>query len=127
MNKPITFLIFLFISYSAIGQKYDPAKVTNWEAYSSDTTPKRRYGMDDYLIDARTYFYIVDSFKYRPYASQYEVLGYLDLPKYRVGDFEILIAEGKDTSIWRFLGGIDNRHLVKLPDSLQRYNKVKTK
>lgn len=44
--------------------------------------------------DARSYFYDTVNYKYRAYVSTAEALTYLEVPKYRVGHFSVIVNIG---------------------------------
>jgi hypothetical protein len=58
--------------------------------------------------DARSYYYDDVNFKYRPYVSQSEVIGYLNLPKYRTGQFAIIINTGGTLLNGVITGGVND-------------------
>lgn len=52
-------------------------------------------------VDARSFYYDAVNFSYRPYANRAEVLAYLNLAKYRTGNFAIIIdSAGKNWAYW---------------------------
>jgi hypothetical protein len=62
--------------------------------------------------DARSYFYDSATFTYRPYASTAEVLAYLNLPKFRGGNFPIFITVGGVVTEYWFKDGVADSNLV---------------
>jgi hypothetical protein len=81
------FLFFsLLVVLSAGAQTYNPAAhtVTNKALGVAQAVP----------TDARSFFYDASLFIYRPYQSTSEVLTYLNLSKFRVGNFSIFINVG---------------------------------
>jgi ribosomal protein L35AE/L33A len=111
------FLILLAVICVSIGgyaQTYDPSlsTPTNKALGIAQATP----------TDARTYFYDATNFVYRPYQSTAEVLSYLNLSKYRTGQFDIVVNSGGvlsngvitggTNSIWHFKNGTANGDLV---------------
>jgi hypothetical protein len=123
MNKPIAFLILLFVSYSSMGQKYDKSKHTipDQQCCSCDFKP----------TDHRTQFYDKEKFAYRPYLSRDEVLSVLK-PNMRtamcgqdiqhaivINSGGKLIPEravivGGENTLWGFVGGYADSNLVKI-------------
>ncbi len=84
MKKILFALAFMFSV--AYGQTYAPNlhTVTNKALGIAQANP----------TDARSYYYDPSLFIYRPYQSTAEVIGYLNLPKYRTGQFSILVNSG---------------------------------
>jgi hypothetical protein len=78
--------------------------------------------------DARSYYYDPVYFRYRPFVNNAEVLAYLDLPKYRQGQFLIIINQGGSliegvliggvNTAWWFKDGTDDIHLVPFLEGL---------
>ncbi len=113
--KKSLIILFLFIGVFAKSQTYNPAlhTVTNKAIGIAQSNP----------VDARTYFYDATNFVYRPYVSTSEVLTYLYLSKYRVGQFDIVINTGGSlssgvitggtNSIWYFKNGTADSNLVQ--------------
>jgi len=83
--KKILFVLCMIISV-AYGQSYSPAlhTVTNKALGIAQANP----------TDARSYYYDPSLFLYRPYQSTSEVLAYLNLSKYRTGQFSIIVNNG---------------------------------
>lgn len=95
--KYIFILFFAFVQLSVYGQVYLPA---------DHTVSNKSYGMAQAgPTDARTYFYDPNFFKYRAYQSTAEVLAYLTLPKYRTGQFDIVINTGGTLASGVITGG----------------------
>jgi hypothetical protein len=78
--------ILLFLTSVAYGQTYAPNlhTVTNKALGIAQANP----------TDARSYYYDPSLFIYRPYQSTAEAIGYLNLPKYRTGQFSIFVNSG---------------------------------
>jgi hypothetical protein len=122
MNKPITFLILLFVSCSAIGQRYDKSK---------HIIPDQRCCCEYKLTDHRTQFYDKEKFVYRPYLGRDEVLNVLK-PNMRTAmcgqDIQHAIVinsggkllpergtiVGGENTLWGFVGGYADSNLVKI-------------
>lgn len=75
--------------------------------------------------DARSYFFDETNFVYRPYQDEAEVLSYLNLAKYRTGNFYIFINDGGTLngdgtftggtiSTWTFKDGVTDPDLVEV-------------
>jgi hypothetical protein len=62
--------------------------------------------------DARSYFYDVTTFTYRPYANTAEVLAYLNLPQFRKGNFIIFVTVGGSVAEYWFKDGVADSDLV---------------
>lgn len=81
----------------------------------------------DAPTDARSMYYDAVNFKYRAYQSTAEVLSYLNLSKYRTGQFDIIINSGGVLSsgvitggtntVWYFKNGTANGDLVRKSDA----------
>ena len=85
--KKIFFLLLLIISgFIAKAQTYNPTKgvVVNKPIGQAQAYP----------VDARSYYYDGTNFIWRPYQSTAEVLTYLNLSKYRTGQFSIYVNSG---------------------------------
>lgn len=121
--KKIFTILFLFICYVANSQNvYKPniAGVTmNKPAGIAQAVP----------TDARSYYYDTANFIWRAYTDTGEVKRYLNLPKYRTGQFDIVVNTGGSLSggvitggintIWYFKNGqADSNLVIKIPQSL---------
>lgn len=82
--------------------------------------------------DARSYFFDETNFVYRPYVSTTEVTTYLDLPKYRFGNFLIFINStgtlngdgtitGGVVDTYMFKNGTTNGNLVQIVEGATAY------
>jgi hypothetical protein len=113
--KKILFLIVPFlICFAATAQTYNP---------SLQTVSNKPYGINAAApTDARSYFYDVTNFTYRPYQSTAEVISYLNLTRYRTGQFDIVVntggtllngvITGGTNTIWYFKDSTTNGGLV---------------
>jgi hypothetical protein len=114
--SPFLFLLILF-SLKGYGQTYNPSihVVVNDAISPAQATP----------TDSRSMFYDATNFVYRPYQSTSEVLSYLNLSKYRTGNFLIVIDSGGTlqsngtflngtNTIWMFRDSTTNSALIKL-------------
>ncbi len=83
MRKLLLVLIAAAISFTGAAQLYNPSlhTVTNKAIGIAQANP----------TDARSFYYDQTLFKYRPYQSTGEVLTYLNLQKYRFGNFPIYV------------------------------------
>jgi hypothetical protein len=83
MKRLILVLIAVAAFFIPKAQLYNPSlhTVTNKALGVAQANP----------TDARTFYYDATLFKYRPYQSTAEALTYLNLQKYRVGNFPIII------------------------------------
>jgi len=83
MKKYILSFLLIALSLAGMAQLYNPSlhTVTNKALGVAQANP----------TDARTFYYDATLFKYRPYQSTAEVLTYLNLQKYRVGNFPVII------------------------------------
>ena len=100
--------------FSTAQQTYNPTKGT---ASNKPYAPSQ--GVP---TDSRTYFYDSINFLWRPYATTSEVKSYLNLPKYRVGQFDVVVNTGGTLSsgvitggsnaIWYFKNGTADSNLV---------------
>jgi len=81
MKKYILSLFLIALSLAGMAQLYNPSlhTVTNKALGIAQANP----------TDARSFYYDQALFKYRPYQSTSEVLTYLNLQKYRFGNFSI--------------------------------------
>lgn len=96
MKKIFQILALLLITLASFGQ-YNP---------SQHTVSNSAYGMAQFgPSDARSYFYDATVFKYRPYVSLTEVRNYLNLAKYRGGQFDIVVNTGGTLSNGVITGG----------------------
>src|SRR3954471_12358848 len=116
MMKKILYIVLLCVaSIMANSQTYNPAlhTVTNKALGIAQGNP----------TDARSYFYDATNFVYRAYVSTAEVLTYLYLAKYRVGQFDIVVNTGGSLSggvitggtnaVWYFKDGTADGNLVQ--------------
>lgn len=114
MKKCFLFLFFALVGLSAFSQVYNP---------SLHATVNKSLGMAQAgPTDARSYFYDENFFVYRPFVSVEEVKSYLTLPKYRTGQFDIVVNTGGSLNngvitggtnvIWYFKDGITDDDLV---------------
>jgi hypothetical protein len=113
-NLILILLAVIGVSIGSYAQTYNPAlsTPTNKALGIAQATP----------TDARSYFYDATNFVYRPYQSTSEVLSYLNLSKYRTGQFDIVVNTGGTLSngvitggtntIWYFKNGTANGDLV---------------
>lgn len=112
--KYILVILLVFFGLQGYNQTYNPSLhlTTNKSVGIAQAEP----------VDARTYFYDAVNFTYRPYQNTSEVLTYLNLSKYRVGQFDIVIntggilnsgvITGGTNAIWYFKNGTANGDLV---------------
>ena len=122
--KKLLFIIALFVSFATSAQTYIPPE---------HTVSNKSYGMAQAgPTDARTYFFDANNFVYRPYQSTAEVLTYLGLPKYRTGQFDIVVntggtlnpdgtLTGGTNAIWYFKNGQADGDLVLKGSAAQRF------
>jgi lysophospholipase L1-like esterase len=104
--KRLLILCSLFLSVIIAGaQTYNPAlhTVTNKALGIAQAVP----------TDARSYYYDANLFLYRPYQSTAEVLSYLNLSKYRIGHFPIIVNSGTLQSGGTFTGGTVTKYWFK--------------
>lgn len=113
--KKILTIILLFIGFFAKSQTFNPS--------SCCTVSNKPYGMAQFgPTDGRTYYYDATNFVFRAYVSTSEVLTYLNLAKYRSGQFDIVINTGGSLSggvitggtnaVWYFKNGTADSNLV---------------
>lgn len=114
MKKLFAVLSLLILSFAGIGQTYNPSLgTTSNKAYApAQATP----------TDFRSYFYDQTNFVMRAYQSTSEVLAYLNLAKYRTGQFPIVINSGGSlangvitggiNTLWYFKDGVADANLV---------------
>lgn len=118
MYKFIFILFLLLVGIKGYNQTYNPANFT---------TSNKPYGSaQNFPTDARTYFYDATFFTWRPFQNTSEVLTYLNLAKYRTGQFDIVINTGGSLSsgvitggtnaVWYFKNGTTNGDLVLKSD-----------
>lgn len=99
--KKIFLFILSLISLVSIGQTYNPsvAGVTvNTPLAPGQAVP----------TDSRSMFFDPSFQKWRPYVSTNEVLSYLNLTKYRVGGFDIIVNTGGTLSAGVITGGTNS-------------------
>ena len=79
-------VILILFSFTGYAQTYNPSQhiVVNDALAPSQATP----------TDSRSMFYDGTNFVYRPYQNTSEVLSYLNLAKYRFGNFFIIVDSG---------------------------------
>jgi hypothetical protein len=113
----LTLILLLAFSFVSYGQTYNPSLhvVVNDAVSPAQATP----------LDSRSMYYDPVNFLYRSYQSQNEVLSYLNLQKYRYGNFIIVIDSGGTlqsngiyingtNTFWMFKDSTTNGGLVKL-------------
>jgi len=112
------FLFLILLSLSALvvtaQQTYNPTKGT---ASNKPYAPSQAVP-----TDSRTYFYDSINFVWRPYVSTSEVKSYLNLSKYRIGQFDIVVntggtlasgvITGGTNALWYFKNGTADSNLV---------------
>lgn len=104
--RPLLLALLLIIGVNVYGQTYNPSLhvVTNDAIGLSQATP----------VDSRSMFYDASNFVYRPYQSVAEVKSYLNLSKYRVGNFIIVVDSGGALqSNGTYIGGVNNFWMFK--------------
>lgn len=118
MKKLIT-ILGLFICYFTQAQINPSLGTASNKSYSpAQAVP----------TDYRSYFYDAPNFVMRPYVSTTEVLTYLNISKYRTGQFDIIVNTGGTLSagvitggtneVWFFKNGTQDSQLVrKIPPS----------
>jgi hypothetical protein len=85
---------------STVAQTYNP---------SQSTPTNKALGVAQAApTDARSYFYDATNFVYRPYVSTSEVLSYLNLAKYRTGQFDIIVNSGGTLANGVITGGVNS-------------------
>lgn len=104
--KKILFILGLFISVIVNGQVYNPsiAGTTSNKPYAPNASAP---------TDSRSYFYDAVNFVWRPYQNTAEVLTYLNLPKYRTGQFDIVVNFGGVLSGGLITGGVNSIYYFK--------------
>ena len=113
--KLLLLLLFSSVALTAMAQQtYNPTKGT---ASNKPYAPSQ--GVP---TDSRSYFYDSINFVWRPYVSTTEVKSYLNLSKYRVGQFDIIVNTGGTLSsgvitggtnaLWYFKNGTADSNLV---------------
>lgn len=109
--KKILIILLLFWGFIANSQTYNPAlhTVTNKAIGIAQATP----------CDARTFYYDAGTFTYRPYANRAEILAYLNLAKYRVGNFPIIMdSSSVRYELWFRNGTTDGDLVLKYPQTV---------
>lgn len=104
--RPLLLAVLILLSFSGYSQTYNPSlHVTANDAIGlSQSTP----------VDSRSMFYDATNFVYRPYQSVAEVKSYLNLSKYRVGGFLIIVDSGGVLQPGGFFtGGVNNFWIFK--------------
>lgn len=105
MKKYFLFLVFALVAVSALSQVYNP---------SLHATVNKSLGMSQAgPTDARSYFYDENNFVYRPYVSIQEVKTYLTLPKFRTGQFDIIVNTGGTLASGVITGGTNAVYYFK--------------
>jgi hypothetical protein len=113
--KFLFLILFSLAAFVATAQQtYNPTKGT---ASNKPYAPSQAVP-----TDSRTYFYDSISFVWRPYVSTTEVKSYLNLSKYRVGQFDIVVntggtlasgvITGGTNALWYFKNGTADSNLV---------------
>jgi hypothetical protein len=115
--KYVLLILVILFSYSGYSQTYSPGShvVVNDAIGPAQATP----------VDSRTLFYDGTNFIYRPYQNPSEVLSYLNLAKYRAGNFIIVVDSGGallsnghytggHNTFYMFADSTGNANLVKL-------------
>src|ERR1700743_1759151 len=83
---PLLTLVAIFFFFGAGAQTYNP---------SNFTVSNKPYGSAQaFPTDARSLYYDPVNFVWRPYQNVNEVWSYLNLSKYRVGNFVVIIDSG---------------------------------
>lgn len=84
--RPLLLAVLILTSFSGYGQTFNPSLhvVINSAMGEAQAAP----------LDARSMFYDGTNFIYRSYQSTSEVLSYLNLSKYRYGNFIIIVDSG---------------------------------
>lgn len=113
----LTLVILLAFSFCGFGQTYTPSAhiIANDAIAPSQATP----------VDSRSMFYDGTNFLYRPYQNTTEVLTYLNLARYRTGNFIIVVDSGgtlqgngkflnPHNTFYMFADSTGNANLVKL-------------
>lgn len=107
MKRILTILAFIICCITANSQTYTPSQHAgpqNKPSGISSATP----------LDSRSVFYDATNFVYRPYVSTSEVLSYLNLAKYRTGQFDIVVNSGGSLSGGGVLtGGVNTIYYFK--------------
>lgn len=113
--KKILFFILFFISLKSIGQTYNPVNFT---------LSNKSYGPAQAVpTDARSFFYDSANFVMRPYKDTIEVLTYLNIAKWRGGNYLIYVHSGGvlnangtftggTVAAWWFKDGVADVNLV---------------
>ncbi len=103
--RPLLVILILLFSYAGYAQ-YNPA--------IAGTTSNKPYAPSSASpTDSRSYYYDAVNFTWRPYQSTAEVLFYLNLPKYRTGQFDIIVNAGGVLSGGLITGGINTVYYFK--------------
>ena len=108
-------ILFSLVAITAMAQQtYNPTKGT---ASNKPYAPSQAVP-----TDSRTYFYDSINFVWRPYLNTAEVKSYLNLSKYRVGQFDIVVntggtlnsgvITGGTNALWYFKNGTADSNLV---------------
>lgn len=98
--KKLFAAIFCLISITAFGQ-------INPSSPGATTSNKSYFPAQAVPTDYRTYFYDASNFVMRAYQNTAEVLSYLNLPKYRTGQFPIVVNFGGVLNAGVITGGIN--------------------
>lgn len=104
--KKLLSVFLTLMSFVAFGQTYNPS--------IAGTTSNKPYAPAQGVpTDSRTYFYDATNFVWRPYQSTAEVLTYLNLTKYRVGQFPISVNFGGILNSGVIVGGTNTLYYFK--------------
>jgi hypothetical protein len=114
-------ILFSLVAITAMAQQtYNPTKGT---ASNKPYAPSQ--GVP---TDSRTYFYDSINFVWRPYLNTTEVKSYLNLSKYRVGQFDIVVntggtlnsgvITGGTNALWYFKNGTADSNLILKSNSI---------
>lgn len=97
MKKLLLIAAILIMTIKSFSQSYNP---------SLHTVSNKGYGVAQASpTDARSKYYDAANFVYRAYSSTGEVLAYLNLSKYREGQFDIIVNSGGSLSGGVITGG----------------------
>lgn len=118
MKKILSILLLCFIGFIGYGQTYNPSLFT--------TTNKSIGIAQSVPTDARSMFWDAINFVARPYRDTAEVRTYLNLAKYRTGNFLIIVDSGGTllpngtytgifiNTFWMYKDGTNDANLIKL-------------
>ena len=117
MKKTFSIFVLLIWSLMAMSQTYNP---------SLGTVSNKPYApAQGFPTDSRSFFYDATNFLWRPYQNVNEVWSYLNLAKYRVGNFIVVIDSGGTlqsngtyinghNTFWMFKDSTGNSNLVEM-------------